>query len=73
MDHMRISGTEPSSVILNPNFFFAKSPVGPKGGGVGLDQNCTCTTTTPWGKQNVTTNRSLQYLVTEEIEEQDIV
>ena len=38
----------------------------------GLDQNCTCTTR-PWGQQNVTINRYLWYLVTEEIEEQDIV
>ena len=29
--------------------------------------------TRPWGQQNETINRSLRYLVTEEIEEQDIV
>ena len=39
--------------------------------GSGLDQNCTCTTR-PWGQQNVTINRYLRYLVTEDIEEQDI-
>ena len=50
---------------------FRQSPlVGPQGSG--LDQNCTCTTR-PWGQQNVTINRSLQYLITEEIKEQDIV
>ena len=38
----------------------------------GLDQNCTCTTR-PWDQQYETINRYLQYLVTEEIEEQDIV
>ena len=38
----------------------------------GLDQNCTCTTR-PWGQQNMTINRSLQYLITEEKKEQDIV
>ena len=27
----------------------------------------------PWGQQNMTINRSLQYLITEEIKEQDIV
>ena len=42
---------------------------GPRGSG--LDQNCTCTTR-PWGQQNLTINRSLRYLVTEEIEVQDI-
>ena len=57
-------------------FFFGggggdKVPLcGPRGSG--LDQNCTCTTR-PWGQQNVTINRSLWYLDTEEIEEQDIV
>ena len=52
-------------------FFWTKSPLlGPRGSG--LDQNCTCTTRS-WGQQNVTINRSLWYLVTEEIEEQDIV
>ena len=52
-------------------FFLDKVPLwGPRGSG--LDQNCTCTTR-PWGQQNVTINRSLRYLVTEEIEEQDIV
>ena len=50
---------------------FGQSPlVGPQGSG--LDQNCTCTTR-PWGQQNVTINRYLQYLITEEIKEQDIV
>ena len=50
---------------------FGQSPlVGPQGSG--LHQNCTCTTR-PWGQQNVTINRSLQYLITEEIKEQDIV
>ena len=38
----------------------------------GLHQNCTCTTK-PWGQQNVTINMYLQYLITEEIKEQDIV
>ena len=37
-----------------------------------LDQNCTCTTRL-WGQQHETRNRPLQYLVTEEIEEQHIV
>ena len=51
--------------------FLDKVPLwGPRGSG--LDRNCTCTTR-PWGQQNVTINRSLWYLVTEEIEEQDIV
>ena len=49
---------------------WTKSSCGPQGSG--LDQNCTCTTR-PWGQQNVTINRSLQYLITEEIKEQDIV
>ena len=50
---------------------FGQSPLlGPQGSG--LDQNCTCTTR-PWGQQNVSIIRSLQYLITEEIEEQDIV
>ena len=50
---------------------FGQSPlVGPQGSR--LDQNCTCTTR-PWGQQNVTINRSLQYLITEDIKEQDIV
>ena len=50
---------------------FGQSPlVGPQGSG--LDQNCTCTTRL-WGQQNVTINRSLQYLITEEIKEQDII
>ena len=50
---------------------FGQSPlVGPQGSG--LDKNCTCTTR-PWGQQNVTINRSLQYFITEEIKEQDIV
>ena len=50
---------------------FGQSPlVGPQGSG--LDQNCTCTTR-PWGQQNVTINMYLQYLITEEIKEQDIV
>ena len=40
--------------------------------GSGLDQNCTCTTR-PWSQQHYNINRSLQYLVTEEIEEQHIV
>ena len=40
--------------------------------GSGLDQNCPCTTR-PWGQQHDTINWSLQHLVTEEIEEQDIV
>ena len=44
--------------------------VGPRGSG--LDQNCTCIPR-PWGQQNVTINRFLQYLITEEIKEQDIV
>ena len=52
-------------------FLFVKVPLwGPMGSG--LDQNCTCTNR-PWGQQNVTINRFLRYLVTEEIEEQDIV
>ena len=52
-------------------FFLDKAPLwNPRGSG--LDQNCTCTTR-PWGQQNVTINRSLQYLVTEAREEQDIV
>ena len=51
--------------------FLDKVPLwGPRGSG--QDQNCTCTTS-PWGQQHETMNRSLQYLVTEEIEEQDIV
>ena len=46
-------------------FFFRLSPpLGPHGG--------TCTTT-PWGQQHETITGSLWYLVTEEIEEQDIV
>ena len=49
---------------------WTKSSCGPQGSG--LDQNCTCTTR-PWGQQNVTINRFLQYLITEEIKEQDIV
>ena len=50
---------------------FGQSPlVGPQGSG--RDQNCTWTTR-PWGQQNGTINRSLQYLTTEEIKEQDIV
>ena len=44
--------------------------MGPQGSG--LDQNCTCTTR-PWDQQHETINRSLWYLVTEGIEEQDIV
>ena len=40
--------------------------------GSGPDQNCTCTTR-QWGQQHETINRSLRYLVTEEIEEQHIV
>ena len=57
--------------ILRKFTFFDKVPLwGPRGSG--LDQNCTCTTR-PWGQQNVTMNRYLLYLVTEEIEEQDIV
>ena len=40
--------------------------------GSGLDQNYACTTR-QWGQQHETINGSLQYLVTEEIEEQDIV
>ena len=40
--------------------------------GSGVDQNCTCTTR-PWGQQYETINGSLRYLVTDEIEEQDIV
>ena len=44
--------------------------VGPQGSG--LDQNCTCTTR-PWSQQNLTINRSLQYLITDEIKERDIV
>ena len=56
--------------ILRKLLFLDKvPPSGPRGSG--LDQNCTCTTR-PWGQQNVTINRSLGYLVTEEIEEQDI-
>ena len=43
---------------------------GPRGSG--LDQNYTCTTR-PWDQQHETINRFLRYLVTEEIEEQDIV
>ena len=39
--------------------------------GSGLDKNCTCTR--PWDQHHETINRSLQYLVTGEIEEQDIV
>ena len=57
--------------ILGKIFYLTKSPCGAPGGS-GLDQNCTCRTR-PWGRQNVTLNRSLRYLVTEEIEEQDIV
>ena len=50
--------------------FFDKVPLwGPRGSG--LDQNCTCTTR-PWDQQHETINRSLWYLVTEEIEDQDI-
>ena len=57
--------------ILRTFLFLDKGPLwGPRGSG--LDQNCTCTTR-PWGQQNVTINRSLWYLVMEEIEEQDIV
>ena len=37
-----------------------------------LDQNCTCTTR-PWDQQYETISGSLWYLVTEEIDEQDIV
>ena len=40
--------------------------------GSGLGQNCTCTTR-PCGQQHETINRSLRYLVTEEIEEHYIV
>ena len=47
--------------------FLTKGPMGSR-----LDQNCTHTTR-PWGQQHETINRSLQYLVTEEIEEQHIV
>ena len=51
-------------------YFFDKVPLwGPRGSG--LDQNCIFTT--KWGQQYETINRSLLYLVTEEIEEQDIV
>ena len=51
--------------------FFTNSPCGcPRGSK--LNQNCTCTTR-PWGQQHGTINRSLWYLVTEEIEEQNIV
>ena len=50
--------------------FSLSPPVGPQGSG--LDQNCTCTTR-PWDQQHETINRSLWYLVTEGIEEQDIV
>ena len=53
-------------------FFLTKSSCGAGPKGSGLDQNCTCTTR-PWGQQNVTINKYLRYLVTEEIEEQDIV
>ena len=57
--------------IIGIFFFLTKSPCGgPRGSG--LDQNCTCTTR-PWDQQQETINRSLRYLVTEEIEEQDIV
>ena len=50
---------------------FGQSPlVGPQGSG--LDKNCTCKTR-PWGQQNMTINRSLQYLITVEIKEQDTV
>ena len=50
---------------------FGQSPlVGPQGSW--LDQNYTCTTR-PGGQQNMTINRSLQYLITEEKKEQDIV
>ena len=52
------------------NVFGQSHLVGPQWSG--LDQNCTCTTR-PWGQQNVTIKRSLQYLITEEIKEQDIV
>ena len=46
--------------------------MGPRGSK--LDQNCTCTTR-PLDQQHETinTSRSLRYLVTDEIEEQDIV
>ena len=54
----------------NIGIFLTKSLCGPRGSG--LDQNCTCTTR-PWEQQQETINRSLRYLVTEEIEEQDIV
>ena len=54
------------------NVFGQSHLVGPQG--YGLDQNCTCTTR-PWGQQtkNVTIIRYLQYLITVEIKEQDIV
>ena len=51
--------------------FLTKFPCGAPMGS-GLDQNCTCTTRTR-GQQHETINRSLRYLVREEIEEQDIV
>ena len=51
-------------------FFRQRPPVGHMGSE--LDQNCKCTTR-PWGQQHETINRSLWYLVTEEIEEQYIV
>ena len=50
------------------NFFLTKFPCGAPWG---LDQNCTCTTR-PWGQQHETINRSLQYIVTEEMKEHHI-
>ena len=52
------------------SFFLDKVPLWDSRGS-GLNQNYTCTTR-PWGQQNVTIDRYLQYLVTEEIEEQNI-
>ena len=52
-------------------FLFGEVPLwGPRGSR--MDQNCTCTTR-PWGYQIETLNRSLQYLIMEELEEEDTV
>ena len=63
------------TIIIRPlrhiiGFFLLSPSMGPHGSG--LDQNCTCTTR-PWDQQHETINWSLRYLVTEEIEEHDIV
>ena len=51
--------------------FFTKAPYEAPGG-PDWRNNCTCTART-WGQRHETINRSLWYLVTKDIEEQDIV